>query len=145
MCSDPPEPAAVSELPAMGAAAAVGADTISYARAADLSAVRAFVRSRALALGLGENRADLLTLAVSELTTNTLLYTHDGGRVRMWAEAGQLVCDVIDQGPQRTLGREMPPADAIRGRGLPIVERVTDEVSTSTSAEGTTARVRLNL
>ena len=142
MCSDPLEPAAVSEPPA---ARSDVADTMPYADPSDLAAVRAFVRGRALALGLPPDRADLLTLAVSELTTNTLLYTDDGGKVRVWVEAGQLVCDVIDQGRHQAFDREMPPADALRGRGLPIVARVSDEVSTLATAEGTTVRVRLNL
>ena len=38
-------------------------------------------------------------LAVSELATNTLQHTAGGGRVRLWAEAGRLLCDVDRPGP----------------------------------------------
>ena len=120
-------------------------DAMSYAATAELMALRAFVRSRALALGLAATRADLLLLAVSELATNTLQHTAGSGRVRVWAEAGQLVCDVVDRGPVPAFGRPMPPADAARGRGLAIVERVCDAVDTAAVPEGTLVRIRLNL
>jgi anti-sigma regulatory factor (Ser/Thr protein kinase) len=86
----------------------------------------------------------MLTLAVSELTTNTLQHTTGGGRVRVWAEDGQLVCDVVDGGPPRSFGA-MPPADSVRGRGLAIVDRVADEVSTSTGPDGTLVRIKMAL
>ena len=121
------------------------ADSMAYAAVADLPIVRAFVTARAVSLGLPPARADLLQLAVSELATNTLLYTVGGGRVRVWVEAGQLMCEVVDRGPAPRFGRAMPPPDAERGRGLPIVERVCDEVSTATAADGTTIRLRFNL
>jgi serine/threonine-protein kinase RsbW len=120
-------------------------ETMVYRLITDLAAVRAFVCSRAVALGLDPSRADLLTLAVNELATNTLQYTHDGGQVQLWAEEGQLVCDVVDQGPVRAFGRGMPPADAVRGRGLAIVELVCDHVAAFASTHGTVVRMRLGL
>src|SRR5689334_1957107 len=114
---------------------------MAYERPADLAVVRAFVRARAGDLGLPEPRADLLTLAVSELATNTLQHTAGGGRVRLRAEPGRLLCDIIDQGPVRRLGAAMPAAQEIRGRGLAIVERVCDEVGIAAEDGGT--RVRL--
>ena len=75
------------------------ADTMPYAEPEQLAAVRAFVRQCALTLGLAARRVDLLALAVSELTTNTLQHTTGGGRVSVWAESGQLFCDVVDDGP----------------------------------------------
>lgn len=123
---------------------AVGSgDSIAYALVSDLAAVRAFVSSRAVALGLEPARADLLTLAVNELATNTLQYTREGGLVRLWSDAGQVVCDVVDQGPLRAFGRPMPPADAVRGRGLPIVELVCDHVAAFAANGTTVVRMRL--
>ncbi|MEV6846847.1 ATP-binding protein [Actinoplanes sp. NPDC051411] len=114
---------------------------MSYDRPADLAGVRAFVRASAGDLGLPDFRAELLTLAVSELATNTLQHTAGGGRVRLRVEPGRLLCDVIDQGPIRRLGRAMPAAQEVRGRGLAIVERVCDEIGIE-SVNGST-RVRL--
>ncbi|GAA1833270.1 hypothetical protein GCM10009682_59590 [Luedemannella flava] len=121
-----------------------GGDTMWYSAAADLSAVRLFVRARGLALGLATGQADLLTLAVSELATNTLLHTAGGGQVRVWADAGDVVCDVVDSGGVRPLDVAMPAADATGGRGLAIVGLVCDDVTTHPVPAGTLVRLRLN-
>jgi serine/threonine-protein kinase RsbW len=118
---------------------------ITYAEPGDLAKVREFVRGHAARLGLPDQRAELLTLAVSELATNTLQHTAGGGVVRLHASGGRIMCDVIDGGPVRTLGRTMPAADALRGRGLAIVERVCDEVGVDTADEGTRVRLALDL
>lgn len=121
----------------------VVSDTIPYAHAADLAEVRAFVRARALSLGLPDERVELLLLAVNELTTNTVQHTDGGGHVRVWADAEHLVCDVIDGGPVPVFGRSMPAADATRGRGLAIVERICDKVSAIPVPDGTMVSLRL--
>lgn len=125
--------------------APTGAESIPYHAADQLPSIRAFVRTHAITLGLSRERADLLALAVSELVTNALQHTTAGGHVLVWAANGRLTCDVTDSGQTRILGRPMPPADAYGGRGLPIVERVCDEVSIHTAASGTLTRLRLVL
>ncbi|MET0423646.1 MAG: ATP-binding protein [Actinoplanes sp.] len=115
----------------------------SYREPGDLAVVREFVRKHAADLGLEVDRVDLLTLAVSELTTNTLQHTDGGGLVRIWSADGRVFCDVIDGGPIREFGRTMPATNAPRGRGLAIVERICDEVGVSEGRDGT--RVRLSL
>jgi serine/threonine-protein kinase RsbW len=124
---------------------AAAVDGMSYEVPDDLRRVRAFVTERALALGLPASRIEVLTLAVSELTTNTLQHTSGGGHIRVWAEDDRLVCDVVDQGSDRPFGRTMPAAEAIRGRGLAIVERVCDAVYTAAVPGGTLVRICLNL
>jgi serine/threonine-protein kinase RsbW len=121
----------------------VVSDTIPYGNAADLAAVRAFVRARALAQGLAAERVELLLLAVNELTTNTVQHTAGGGHVRVWADTEHLVCDVVDGGPVPMFGRSMPAAEATRGRGLAIVERVCDRVSAVPVPDGTMISLRL--
>ena len=125
------------------AAVAASPAELAYREPTDLALVRAFVRTRSMALGLPELRADLLTLAVSELATNTLQHATGGGLVRVWASDDAIGCDVLDQGPLRSLGHTMPAADAVRGRGLAIVERLCDEVTVDTE-DGRT-RVRLSM
>lgn len=124
---------------------AVPGSWIGYRLVSDLAAVRAFVTARAVALGLSRDRADLLTLAVNELATNTLQYTEQGGEVQLWTESGQVICDVLDQGPVLHFGAAMPPADAVRGRGLAIVELVCDQVAAFAGARGSIVRLRLVL
>ncbi|MGV9213801.1 ATP-binding protein [Micromonospora sp. RB23] len=139
MAADRRETHAVAEEPP----SVPGTDTMAYEVAADLRALRAFVCDGATARGLSVERVELLVLAVSELATNTLQHTTGGGRVRLWAEGDQVFCDVVDQGPGRALGRDMPAANAVRGRGLAIVEQVCDEVRVFTTGGGTVVRIRL--
>jgi serine/threonine-protein kinase RsbW len=124
---------------------AADSNVMSYSKSTDLSAVRAFVAAKASALGLSAARVELLILAVSELTTNTLQHTTGGGRIRVWAGAGQIACDVVDGGPLRSPGYAMPAAETLRGRGLAIVERVCDGVEISAVAGGTLVRIWLDL
>jgi anti-sigma regulatory factor (Ser/Thr protein kinase) len=118
---------------------------MTYTEPRDLPTVRAFVAERARALGLGAARINLLTVAVSELTTNTLQHTDGGGQIRIWADNGQLICDVVDGGGPRQFGRAMPSAEAVRGRGLAIVERICDSVHTAAVPGGALVRICLNL
>lgn len=114
----------------------------AYHHAEDLHELRLWAQAYAIGAGLTPARADLLILALSELASNTLLYTRSGGLVEMRAEDGGVVCEVTDEGPvaART-ARAMPPADAPNGRGLAIVAQVCDEVAIR--AEGTRTVVRL--
>lgn len=120
------------------------AGTIAYATAGDLGAVRAFVAARGAASGLAPERVELLALAVSELVTNTLQHTGGGGHVRLWTTGGELICDVVDSAPAGAAARTrsaMPATDAVRGRGLAIVERICDTVE----LDGDRVRVRFTL
>ncbi|NMO52808.1 ATP-binding protein [Actinoplanes sp. TBRC 11911] len=116
---------------------------IAYSQPQDLALVRRFVRTEAHRLGLSPARADLLTIAVSELATNTLQHTGGGGRVRVWELDGRVECEVIDGGKPREFGRAMPDAREPRGRGLAIVERVCDGVTVSDADDGTHVRLTM--
>jgi serine/threonine-protein kinase RsbW len=118
------------------------AQVMAYSEPDDVADVRTFVRAAAVHGGLSVTRAELLVLAVSELATNTLQHAHSGGRVRVWDDGQELVCEVIDSGAQRSFGA-MPAADAPRGRGLAIVQAVVDEYSTFTSPDGTVVQLRM--
>ncbi|HEY0000663.1 MAG TPA: ATP-binding protein [Actinoplanes sp.] len=118
---------------------------MSFEKPGDLAQVRNFVQAVARDFGLPGTRADLLMIAVSELATNTLQHSGGGGRVRVWAEPGRLWCEVIDGGPAREFGREMPAAHEPRGRGLPIVERICDEVRVDEAPDGTHVRLGMAL
>ena len=78
---------------------------------------------------------------LSELATNTLQHARGGGVVRIWAEPGRVLCEVVDRGAPRYFGRDMPAADQPRGRGLAIVERICDEVGIDYSPAGTAVRL----
>ena len=118
-------------------------DGLTFADPRDLAVVRSFARTAALACGLSSQRTDLLVLAVSELATNALEHTTGGGRVRVWCDGPQVVCEVIDGGGARSFGN-MPSVESYRGRGLAIVGRVVDEVAAYATATGTVVRLRMN-
>jgi anti-sigma regulatory factor (Ser/Thr protein kinase) len=121
---------------------------VAFASAGDLAGIRGFVRERAVAAGLAAQRADLLMLAVSELVSNAMQHAGGGGLVRVWAERGAVVCEVQDQRPLGLpavvhAGTVMPAAEALRGRGLAIVERVCDAVDLAVRGTATVVQLRM--
>jgi serine/threonine-protein kinase RsbW len=120
---------------------------MTYANSADLETLRSFVCGYADSAGLGEMKAGLLALAVTELATNTLQYSGGTGHVLIWAEAGAVVCEVQDTGPlsARPLDQPMPAPTAARGRGLAIVRTVCDSVTARDTPTGTTIHLTMNL
>ncbi len=110
-------------------------------------AVRKLVAAEAAEAGLDSVlRADL-TVAVSELATNSVIHGGGGGTVRLWREPGVLVCEVSDAGrlEDPLLGRRRPPARRARGRGLWLVNHLCDLVQIRSSAAGTVIRLHMRL
>ncbi|MDT0611218.1 anti-sigma factor RsbA family regulatory protein [Streptomyces lancefieldiae] len=122
------------------------ADILSFG-AAELPDARRFAVSRAASLGLGERRLQDLELAVAELTTNSVVHGGGHGTLAIWAEAGQVVCEVRDTGrlSDPLAGRRPPERGQIGGRGLLLVHHVADLVRVHTTDEGTGVRLHLGL
>jgi serine/threonine-protein kinase RsbW len=120
-------------------------EVMAYHEAEDLPRVRAFTQRRAEQLGLTPDQVMSLTIAVSELVTNTLQHTSGGGLVRIGAENAHVTCEVVDHGPIPAFGRPMPAPDAHRGRGLAIVERLCSQVDAIAGEEGTIIRLRFEI
>jgi anti-sigma regulatory factor (Ser/Thr protein kinase) len=115
--------------------------------ASRLAGVRAFVARHAGEAGLPGHRVGDLQLAANELATNAV--THGGGTgwLRVWQERGRLVCEVRDRGgtDTRLSGRVPPTLDSQHGRGLVLVNYVSDLVRIHTGPNGTTVRVYVDL
>ena len=113
----------------------------------DPAAARRFARQMASAAGLAEPRLTDLVIAVGELAANTLRHTRGSGSVRVWAEAGEVVCEVRDSGhiQDALAGRRYPATDAGRGHGLWVVHQVCDLVEMRTSPAGTVFRLHMGL
>jgi anti-sigma regulatory factor (Ser/Thr protein kinase) len=113
----------------------------------DLSGVRAFVRERCLAAGHEPQRTADLMLAMSELATNSVVHGGGGGILRHWREKGATVWEVRDAGrfERPLLGREAPPPSGSTGRGLWLVNQVSDLVQIRSSDEGSVVRLRMNM
>lgn len=95
--------------------------------------------------GLRGQRLDDFVLAVNELTTNAV--RHGGGRgvLRMWRQAGSLVCEVSDHGGgigARLLGaRGRPAPDTAGGWGLWLARELSDTMEVESDGAGTVVRI----
>lgn len=96
-------------------------------------------------LGLAADRTADLELTVAELTTNSVVHGGGHGTLRMWAEDRQLVCEVSDAGVHTNplAGRIPPPGAQPGGRGLLLVNILSDLVRLHTGPGGTTTRIYL--
>lgn len=107
--------------------------------------VRDFAVERAKHLGLVGGRLGDFALAVAELTTNSVVHGGGSGTLWVWGEDGQVLCEVRDSGQltDPLAGRRPPLRDQLGGRGLLMVNYLTDLVRVHTSPEGTAIRFHL--
>ncbi|MEU3295497.1 anti-sigma factor RsbA family regulatory protein [Streptomyces longwoodensis] len=123
-------------------------DAAAFSYGADgLPAVRRFALAQAKRLGLAGDRLMDVELAVAELTTNSVVHGGGRGTLAVWAEQGQLVCEVRDAGrlTDPLAGRRPPEHGRPGGRGLLLVHYVADLVRLHTGDDGTTVRFYLSL
>lgn len=111
--------------------------------AADLASTRRWAVGQAAEHGLPEDRHGDFELAVAEVTANSV--EHGGGRgtLRLWVEDGHIVVDVRDAGhiTDPLAGRRPPTPAQLGGRGLLLVNHLTDLVRVHTTSAGTTVRL----
>lgn len=108
----------------------------------DLAPVRRLVERHARRAGLGALRTADLVLAVSEVTANTLDHTASDGKLAVWHDDQEILCQADDEGwiTDPLAGRVRRPADS-RGHGLLVVNQLCDLVEVRTSPAGTTVRM----
>jgi anti-sigma regulatory factor (Ser/Thr protein kinase) len=118
-----------------------------YTYRTDLSRVRALVLKHATEAGLPESRANDLVLAVSEAAANTLRHTRSSGTLTIWQDAGEIICEIHDEGviTDPLVGRRRPPPDALGGHGLWLVHQVCDLVELRSDSTGTTIRMHMSI
>ncbi|MGH3780948.1 MAG: anti-sigma factor RsbA family regulatory protein [Pseudonocardiaceae bacterium] len=105
-----------------------------------------FACDHAARLGLGGDHSEL-KLIVGELVARSLVHGAGTGALRIWAERGYLVCEVRHSGRINDPLAERPLADPRRpdGRGLLLVNHLSDLVEQHACPQGTTTRVYLKL
>ncbi|MDG9717086.1 anti-sigma factor RsbA family regulatory protein [Streptomyces sp. DH24] len=116
---------------------------LTYAFDAD-----SLTRARHVAVGEGERlglvglRLEDVAIVSAELTTNSVVHGGGSGVLRMWEERDAVVCEVGDRGrlTDPLAGRLPAPRDQRGGRGLLLVNLVSDLVRVHTTDEGTTIR-----
>jgi anti-sigma regulatory factor (Ser/Thr protein kinase) len=109
-----------------------------------LAALRVHTAAEAERAGLTPRRSRDLILAVHEIATNSV--RHGGGRgvLRMWPEAGSLICEVRDHGriAQRPLvGRVRPALGQAGGWGLWLANQLIDLVQLRELPDGSVVRL----
>jgi anti-sigma regulatory factor (Ser/Thr protein kinase) len=117
---------------------------LSFDRA-DLPTVRDFLRTQLYGTGLPPGRADDLLLATHEAATNCVRHGGSAGRIHVWGEDHQIICEVAGNGriTDPLVGRRRPDPSRGRGLGLWIVNQVCDLVQIRSGAEGTTIRMHM--
>jgi anti-sigma regulatory factor (Ser/Thr protein kinase) len=121
----------------------VGAVVVEFS-ADDLGSVRRLATQHAVAAGL-EDRATDLALAANELASNSVRHAGGQGVLRLWRQGRALVLEVTDHGhlEDRLVGRRRPGRTQFGGRGLWLVNQLSDLVQIRSSPSGTTVRVHL--
>ncbi|MGH3547697.1 MAG: anti-sigma factor RsbA family regulatory protein [Pseudonocardiaceae bacterium] len=105
-----------------------------------------FACDHAARLGLSGEHSEL-KLIVGELVARSLVHGSGTGALRIWAERGYLVCEVRHSGHINDPLADRPLADPKRpdGRGLLLVNHLSDLVEQGACPQGTTIRVYLKL
>jgi anti-sigma regulatory factor (Ser/Thr protein kinase) len=111
--------------------------------AADLAAVRRTVATWARSCELPDERVEALSLAASELATNSVRHGGGGGTVAMWSEPGAAHVEFSDAGrlTDPLVGRRLPDPTRIGGHGVYLVHQLCDLVQVRSTPSGTTVRV----
>lgn len=95
--------------------------------------------------GLRGQRLNDFVLAVNELTTNAVRHGGGRGSLRMWRQAGSLVCEVSDHGDGlsgRLLGDHRRPApESVGGWGLWLARELSDTMNVASDRAGTVVRI----
>ena len=112
-----------------------------------LSEVRAIVAHHARLAGMSDERREDLVLAVSEIATNSVVHGGGAGVLRVWHEAGALVCETRDRGSisDPLAGRIAPEPGQLHGRGLWLANQMCDLVQIRSSPAGGSVRVHMRV
>ncbi|WP_280494571.1 sensor histidine kinase [Nocardia asiatica] len=97
--------------------------------------------------GVPEHRLIDFELVVAETTTNSVVHGGGHGTLTMWTDENQLRCQISDSGHITNPLAGRLPAQTYRpgGRGLLLVNHLTDLVRIHTTRHGTTIQLHFDL
>jgi anti-sigma regulatory factor (Ser/Thr protein kinase) len=107
-----------------------------------LHAARARIRACATQAGFSRDQAEDVVLAVHELAANVICHGGGTGRLRAWALAGALHCQVDDG--YLTDQAALDSLSCEPGHGLWVVRQVAGQMQTLSSSAGTSVLVRFD-
>jgi len=98
--------------------------------------------------GLDAERSERFVLAVHEAVANAIEHAGGKGEVAVIKDDQErLIAEVTDAGPgiPCSVTVTLPPLNATGGRGLWLVQELTDHVQVRTGESGTTVRLEMSL
>jgi anti-sigma regulatory factor (Ser/Thr protein kinase) len=114
---------------------------------ADMADLRRTAAAYAAAHGLSDERAQDLVLVLTELASNSIEHAHSTATVILSNGGPRVVCQVRDTGhiSDPLAGRRPAPPEQLRGRGLLLVNQLSDLVRIHTSPNGTTVEIQFTV
>ena len=106
--------------------------------------LRRTVQARVRKVGLPDERAMDVVLAVHELMANAIRHGAGKGRLRIWQASGALRCQIDDDGAAAPIDRNQP-WPVRQGHGLWVVRQVADQMEILTGPAGTRATIAFAL
>jgi anti-sigma regulatory factor (Ser/Thr protein kinase) len=108
-----------------------------------LAKARRFAAEKVGEAGLPDERIADARQVVGELAANSIVHGGGQGTLRVWSESGHAVCETSDAGfIDDPLAGYLPVGNTdLHGRGLLLVNLLSDLVRTHTTEAGTTTRV----
>jgi anti-sigma regulatory factor (Ser/Thr protein kinase) len=99
-----------------------------------LAKLRRFVARRASEAGLDSRREHDLVVAANEIASNSLRHGGGSGLLRIWREAGEILCEIRCSGrlADPLADRRPPGPDTPGGRGLWLANQLCDLVQVRT-------------
>jgi serine/threonine-protein kinase RsbW len=118
--------------------------TLGFTRS-DLGSVRRLVEEEATAAGLPPERISDVVFAVNEIATNALRHGGEPASIRVWHQAGRLLCEVRDSGkvtPESVATpRLKPKIGSGGGFGLWAARQMCEAIEFRADSSGTVVRV----
>ncbi|WP_280243393.1 sensor histidine kinase [Nocardia abscessus] len=111
--------------------------------ATSLAHVRHVATDHARRAGIPEHRLIDVELVIAETTTNSVVHGGGHGTLTMWTDENELRCQISDSGHITNPLAGRLPAQSYRpgGRGLLLVNHLTDLVRIHTTQHGTTIQL----
>jgi anti-sigma regulatory factor (Ser/Thr protein kinase) len=99
---------------------------------------RRWARHMLSSWGLDDEQVEIAVLCLNELVTNALLHARSASRLEIDLDDTRLLVLVSDEGQASTLSAQLSQTDAVRGRGLALVEQLSEAWGTERDSSGTT-------